>query len=146
METAARKPIVSRIVYVHGNGGRIITFVYIYIRESQQLYYGACIWKPDTPTSSFDKKPHRDTAILRLILNPVVLNCADDSVKLEDFHKKIRNFIHIHGVKGKSGQMGAEEKSKHWDVIRMHGAQGTKKVLETHEMKMQQKMMMQKGG
>ena len=81
---------------------RIFTITYIYDRVNNVLSYGASIYKDDgSDQIPFDKRKHRQTALKRLNMRPVIINNVMDDGKLHEFHEKIRHFIYKHGVRGK---------------------------------------------
>ena len=67
--------------YIHENKAngknRIITFCYLYDKETKKLTYGATIFKKEKPKDCFCKKTHRQTAKERFEKYPVVVNTSE---------------------------------------------------------------------
>lgn len=89
--------------YIHeekeSGKNRIITFCYLYDKESKMLKYGATIFKKENPKDCFSKKTHRQTAFDRFNKYPVVI----DTTKVNLFEKdkwrtNVRRLLFENGV------------------------------------------------
>ena len=79
-------------------GKRIVTISYVYNKETKELRYGGAIFRKDKPTDTFIKKAHTATSLSRLTKKPVIVENVEDTAKIEDFRRRVRDYVHTYGV------------------------------------------------
>lgn len=101
--------VVNRTVYFDNqrskksntNPKTRIVICYEYDRVNERLKYGATIFNRKEKDDVFNRKEHRETALKRLQVRPVIVEgVKDDGNSLQDFNNKIRRLLPTHGTKG----------------------------------------------
>ena len=82
----------------HGKN-RIITFCYLYNKETKMLKYGATIFKKEKPKDCFCKKTHRKTALDRFEKYPVIVDTSQMNLFEKDMWRtNVRKLLFENGV------------------------------------------------
>ena len=88
---------------------RVLTIVYTYDHIAGVVNYGACMFKQTDPRISFQRKPHRETAMSRFERWPVTFNVGDLPTTNDELMLVIRKTVTKRGVRGERANNTSDE-------------------------------------